>query len=390
MKKRIAIAAGGLILLTAVYLLARGETVDVTAAVVGRDTLSVTIPAEGRTRARERFTVAAPISGRLTRLDVKEGDTVQEGQLLGHLFPAPEDPRVIATARAEVGAAEARHQEAEAHLREAGLQAVQAQREVERRRPLLEIGAITQERLEQAELAAVVARERRQSAGAGLATAAAALEAARARLLGAESADHDVRPVDVTAPVRGRVLEVPEPSERVVLAGSPLVVLADTDGLELVLDVLSEDAVQVHPGDPVVITAWGGAKPLSGEVRNVTFVGYTKVSALGVEEQRVDVVADLYHAPSTLGTGYRVSGEIVVWSGTDILSVPTSTLFRMGESWQLFAVVDGSARRRKVVLGHRNEWSAEVVEGVSEGDAVILFPPEGVEDGVRVRVAGEP
>ncbi len=385
MKNRILLAVGLVVLVVTVLLVLRGGAVGITVAAVGVDTLSVTIPAEGTTRARDRFTVAAPISGRLTRLDLKDGDTVFEGQVLGQLYPAPEDPRVIATARAEVSAAEARYLEAEGRVREAELQADQAQREVERRRPLLEIGAITQERMEQAELAAVVAAERRESAEAGLAVAAGALEAARARLLGAESMDDNVRPLDVIAPVTGRVLSVPDESERVVLAGSPIVTLASTGGLELVLDILSEDAVRVEPGHEVLITGWGGEGALKGQVRTVTLVGYTKVSALGVEEQRVDVLADLYETPPSLGTGYRVSGEIVVWRGGDVLSVPTSALFRVGESWRVFVVEGGRARRRDVVIGHRNEDRAEIVEGLRDGDSVILFPPENVDDGVSVR-----
>ncbi len=389
MKRRILIAAGVLAVLVVAVSIARGGAVDVTVAEVTRDTLSVTIPAEGMTRARERFTVAAPITGRLTRLDVREGDLVEEGQLLARLYPAPDDPRVVATARAEVDAAEARYLEAQAYVREAELQAQQAEREVERRRPLAEMGAIPRERMEQAELAAVVADERRESAQAALASARAALEGARARLMGAETADEDVRPVNVSAPVAGRVVRVPDESERVVLAGSPLVELAGADGLEIVLDILSEDAVRVQEGNEVVITGWGGEGMLHGSVRTVTLVGYTKISALGVEEQRVDVLADLQRVPPTLGTGYRVSGEIVVWRGRSVLSVPTNALFRSGEAWQVFVAAGGRAERRDVAIGRRNESAAEVVEGLSEGERVVLFPPETVEDGASVRVSGD-
>ena len=385
LNKRVLIPAAIVLVLVVAVLMSRGGAVEVTVREAGRDTLSVTIPAEGMTRARDQFTVAAPISGRLTRLNLKEGDTVTEGQLLGRLFPAPQDPRVIATARAEVSAAEARYVEADSYLREAELLALQAEREVDRRRPLAEMGAITRERMEQAELAAVVANQRRESAEAGLASADAALEAARARLLGAETADEDVDPVQIVAPVSGRVLSVPDESERVVLAGSPLLVLADIGGLEVVLDILSEDAVRVESGNEVVITGWGGEGFLRGQVRTVTLVGYTKISALGVEEQRVDVIGDLQDFPASLGTGYRVSGEIVVWQGTDVLTVPTAALFRTGDSWQVFVAEGGRAERREVVIGHRNESAAEIVDGISAGELVILFPPEGVDDGTAVR-----
>lgn len=386
MNKRIVVPIGVVVLTAAVWASIRGRAVEVTLIEVTRDTLSVTIPAEGVTRARDRFTVAAPISGRATRLDLKPGDTVERGQLLARFYPAPEDPRVIATARAEVAAAEARYREAEGFLREAELQAEQAEREVERRRPLVEMGAITRERMEQAALSAVVAGQRRESAEAGLVSSRSTLEAARARLLGAESADVDVRPLEVLAPVSGRVLSVPEESERVVPAGSPLVVLADAGGLEVVLDVLSEDAVRVEPGQPIVITGWGGDGTLLGEVRSVTRVGYSKISALGVEEQRVDVLGDLYDIPSALGTGYRVSGEIVVWH-SDILSVPTGALFRSGAQWQVFVESGGHASRRDVVVGHRNERIAEVLQGLVAGDRVVLFPPEELNEGSAVRAA---
>jgi len=364
----------------------QGEEVDVAEA--SRDTLSVTIPAEGTTRARDRYTVAAPISGRLTRVELRAGDEVEEGQVIARLYPAPEDPRVVATARAEVDAADARYVDAEARLREAEIQAEQARREAERRRPLLELGAITRESLEQVELAARVAEERQESALATLRAAEAARVGARARLLGAEPSDTDVRPVDVHAPVAGRVERIPDESERVVLAGEPIVALAGVAGLEVVMDILSEDAVRVRHGDEVVLTGWGGEGTLRGVVRTVTLVGYTKVSALGVEEQRVDVIADLGAAPPTLGTGYRVSGEIVVWRGDDVLSVPTSALFRSGDTWQVFVVEDRRAHRREVVIGRRNETMAEIVEGLEEGNLVILFPPEAVDDGVAIAPQG--
>lgn len=385
MKKRWWIG-GGLVLLVAIgWLVGRGGGVEVSTATVLRDTLSVTIPAEGRTRARDRFAVTAPVSGRLTRLDLESGDLVGEGQLLGRLHPAPQDRRSLAMLRAEVDAAAARLREAETRLREAELQALQAEREAERRRPLLELGAITREQMEQAELAATVADERRDSAEAGVEAARAALRAARARLLGTEAVDQEVDAIDIVAPVAGRVEQVPDESERVVLAGSAILTLVDVGGLEIVMDILSEDAVQVGPGDKVFLTGWGGEGTLQGQVRTVTLVGYTKVSALGVEEQRVDVIADLQDPPAVLGTGYRVSGEIVTWRGDDVLTVPTSALFRDGEAWRVFAVVDRRAELRPVVLGRRNEDRAEIVEGLTEGERVVLFPPEEVDDGVSVR-----
>ncbi|MDX1648026.1 MAG: efflux RND transporter periplasmic adaptor subunit [Longimicrobiales bacterium] len=386
MSKRIVVPVVFAVLGVAAFLVLRGGSVEVSVAEAGRDTLSVTIPAEGMTRARERFTVTAPVTGRSTRIGVEEGDVVTEGQRLLRLYPTPQDPRTAATARAELDAAQARYRQAEAALREAELQARQAVREVERRRPLAEMGAISRERMEQAELAATVAQERREAAESDVASARAAVEGARARLLGVESTGDEGDPVEVRAPVSGRVLRVPDASARIVSAGEPLVVLADIDRLEVVLDILSEDAVRVEPGNRIVLTGWGGETPLLGKVRSVTRVGYTEVSALGVEEQRVDIVADLQNRPPSLGSGYRVSGEIVVWRGDDVLVAPTSALFRDGGSWRLFVVDDGRARLREVVVGHRNEEAVEILEGVEEGEQVILFPTESVEDGTTVEV----
>ena len=385
MNKRLILIGGGVVAVVAAILIVGDGAMEVQLSEVVRDTLSVSIPAEGRTRARDRFTVAAPVSGRLTRVDLRPGDLVEEGQLLGRIYPAPQDPRVVATIRAEVSAAEGRHSAATAQLREAEAQAAQADREVARRQPLFEMGAITREQMEQAELTARIAEERRQSAEASLVSARAALEGARARLLGAEATDGDAAPLRIESPVTGRVLAVPEESERVVVAGSPIVSLADTEGLEVVLDVLSEDAIRIAPGNSVILGAWGGEESLRGEVRLVTLVGYTKISALGVEEQRVDVIADLVNPPPTLGTGYRVSGEIVVWSGPDVISVPTSALFRNAESWDVFVADGGQVVQRSVSVGRRNEFRAEITAGLDTGELVVLFPPEELEDGSRIR-----
>lgn len=385
MSKRIVIGAVTVGVLGVVFILLRGGGVDVTIVAAALDSMSVTIPAEGMTRARERFTVTAPVNGRITRLELEEGDLVDEGRLIARLFATPQDPRVIATLRGERDAAEARYRQAQTRLREAKLQADQAQREVERRRPLAEMGAITPERMEQAELTATVAEERQEAAEADVASARATLESARARLVGAEGDEDDAIPLDVRAPVAGRVTSVPDASARVVPVGAPLLTLADVGGLEIVMDILSEDAVRVEPGDEIVVTGWGGDETLTGEVRRVTLVGYTEVSALGVEEQRVDVIGDLRHRPSSLGVGYRVSGEIVVWRGEDVLTVPTGALFRIGDSWHVFVVEDDRARLREVGVGHQNEDAAEIVEGLVEGERVILFPPAELQEGDHVR-----
>lgn len=370
----------------AAFVVLRRPAVSVQTAAVAPDTLSVTIPAEGVTRARDRYTLTAPVTGRLARLDLLEGDSVQAGQVIGRIYPSPQDPRVLAVLRGEADAADARYRQAEAGLREAVLQAEQALREVERRRPLADMGAISPERLEQAELGAIVAEQRRSAATSAVESARANLESARARLLGATNAGDVSEAFEVRAPVAGRVLDVPDESERIVFAGAPLLMLADIGGLEVVMDVLSEDAVEIGAGDDIVLDTWGGMHPLYGRVERVTLVGYTKVSSLGIEEQRVDVIGALHEPPSALGSGYRVSGEIVVSRATDVLTVPTSALFRRQDAWHAFVVTDGRARLRALTLGRRNDAAAEVLTGLEAGDTVILFPSEQVGDDVRVRI----
>ena len=373
-------------LLLAAVVAIRGNAVEVSVATVTRDTLSVSIAVEGRTRARDSYTVTAPVSGRLARLELKEGDTVVDGQILARLVPAPEDARTLAALRAQLENAEAHLLEAQAFVAEAGLQHTQAQREAERRRPLHELGGMSREEIERVELAAIVAGQRFEAAQATESAAQAALTGAKARLLGAESGGSTLPPeILVRAPVAGRVLIVPDESERVVLAGTTLLVLADVGGLEAVLDVLSEDAVRIAAGHKLLITRWGGTDTLLGEVRSVTMSGHTKVSTLGVEEQRVDVFADIHHAPVTLGSGYRVAGDVVVWHEPDVLVVPTSAVFRTAGEWRAFVIEDGKAQFRRIVIGQRSERLAEIVEGLQEGETVITFPSEEIEPGVRVR-----
>ena len=203
--------------------------------------------------------------------------------------------------------------------------------------------------------------------------------------MGASGEGSGAPAVVVTAPVAGRLLRIPDRSARVVPAGTPLMEMADVGSLEVVFDVLSEDAVRIEPEQEIRITEWGGDGVLEGTVRTVTQAGYTRVSALGVEEQRVDVVGDLGHIPPSLGTGYRVAGEIVTARASDILTVPTSGVFRSEGAWAVFVVENGRAMRRTVTLGMRNSERAQVVDGLVEGDRVVLFPPASLDDGVEVR-----
>ncbi|MBT3500621.1 MAG: efflux RND transporter periplasmic adaptor subunit [Gemmatimonadales bacterium] len=382
---------GGALLaaVSVVVLSACGGGVEVTTAEVVRDTLSVPITVEGKTRARDMYAVAAPITGRVSRLLVRAGESVTEGQHLATVYPAPGDTRAIASAEAEVQAAEAGLTQAQSLAREAETNASQAAHELERRLPLAEIGALTAETIEHFRSGAEMAEQRLEASQAAVDAAEALLRGSRSRLAGMDPTAGPVTGIEILAPIAGRVLRLIDESERVVQAGSTLLELADTEGLEVVLDVLSEDAVRITPGNPLVITTWGGDGVLNGVIRAATLAGHTKVSSLGVEEQRVDVIADLLDYPATLGTGYRVQGEVVVWTGTDVLTVPTAALFRSTRSWQVFVVVAGQAERREVAIGQRNDQTAQVLGGLDAGDEVILFPSGLVEDGERGRASSE-
>ena len=191
--------------------------------------------------------------------------------------------------------------------------------------------------------------------------------------------------IDVRSPVAGHVLRVHEESERIVAAGTPLLEVGDPGDIEVVVDVLSADAVRIRPGAPVAIEDWGGEQPLEARVRLVEPSGFTKVSALGVEEQRVNVVADFVDGPGALGDGYRVEARVVVWEAPDVVRVPGSALFRRGDAWHVFVVERGTARLRRVEVGHRGSFEAELLAGLEPGERVVLHPSDRVQDGVRVR-----
>ena len=380
----------GLVAVIALYLLtSSGAALEVETARVVRDTLQVTVSEEGRTRVREQYVVAAPVTGRLTRIPLDEGDAVREGTLVARIYPMPEDPRNVGIARAQIAAAEARRREAAARVEEAEGRAIQAEREAERSRRLVADSILSRQEGEQSELAAAAARQQVSAARSALRAADAEIAANRAALVGSSAQDDTGPAVTVTAPSTGRVLRVLEESERVVQAGTPLVEIGDAGGIEVVVDVLSEDAVRITPGAPVLLEEWGGDRTLYGEVRLVEPAAFTEVSALGVEEQRVNVIVDVFDAPSTLGAGYRVEAQIVTWTGGGVLTVPTSALFQQDGSWTVFVVREGKAVRRTVGIGHRSAEAAEVLGGLAEGDEVILFPSDQIEEGVQVRSRSE-
>jgi HlyD family secretion protein len=362
----------------------RPSPVPVEVAAVGRGPLQTIVAEEAVTRVRERFTVAAPVTGRLARITLREGDLVRSGEAVAYLTPAPIDPRGAAQARSALLAAEARAQETAVRIAEARASLAQARRDARRMRVLADAGAVSDRDSEQAQLAVSLRQAELAAAESAVRAARAEAGTARAALLGADAGRAEA-PVPVRAPGGGRVLRLLEPSERVVAAGSPLLEIGDARSLELVANVLSEDAVGIRPGTPVRVERWGGTAALSGRVRLVEPAGFERVSALGVEEQRVRVVIELDRVPAALGDGYRVEVRIVTWAAPGVVKIPTSALVRDGSRWSVFVARDGRARRRPVRVGHRGESETEVLAGVSPGERVVLYPDDRIAEGVRVR-----
>jgi HlyD family secretion protein len=374
--------------------LMRAPAVRVELGAVERGPLETTVDEEGRTRVRRRYVVAAPVSGRLERIALDEGDALAAGEVVARISPAPLDPRSSAQAQARLEAATAARREAQARVAQARAALAQAERERARARTLAAQHTLSAQALEQAELAYTSRAEELRAAREGEEAAAHEMEAARAALLSAGQGEPEGAlaergsQVEVLAPAAGRVLRVFEESSRVVAVGTPLLELGDPTDLEIVVDVLSADAVKVRPGAEMRLEAWGGEAPLRAVVRRVEPSGFTKLSALGVEEQRVNVIADVLDPPGALGDGYRLEARIVVWRGDDVLRCPASALFRRGGRWHVFAAENGRARLLPVEVGHRGVDAVEILGGLEAGTAVVLHPTDRLADGVRVRPFG--
>jgi HlyD family secretion protein len=300
--------------------------------------------------------------------------------------PLPLDARARGELEAAVRATQAAAERARAERdRLAGVAALAEQRR-DRARRLLASGAIAQEELDVREAEARAGADALRAAGSAVAQAEYDVQIARARLVPAASGR--AADIVITAPVTGVVLKRHLESAQVVAAGVPLVEIGDPQRLEVVTDLLSADAVRVAVGAEVLLEHWGGTQPLAGHVRRVEPSGFTKVSALGVEEQRVNVVIDLDgpdEAGFALGDAYRAEVRIVVWRGADVVKVPTGAVFRRGEDWAVFVVEGGRARERAVTIGQRNGREAQVLNGFNAGDYVVMYPPDVLKDGARIR-----
>jgi HlyD family secretion protein len=366
-------------------------TVQVDIAVVSSGPLVVTVDEEGVTRVRERFIVSAPVSGRVRRIELDPGDRVKRGQVVAHVRPeAPPllDARTSAEAEAGVESARAALGRARAEEQRAKATLDQARRDLARVRPLAENRVIANQELEAHEADVDVAQETVNAAAFAVRAATSELQRAEARLAPSRP-ETSGRVVSVTAPVDGVVLKRLRESETVVPAGDPLLEIGDQGGLEIVADLLSTDAVRVRAGARASVEQWGGEISLEARVQRIEPAGFMKISALGVEEQRVNVVLDFVEssqaARASLGDGYRVEVRVVIWESPKVLKVPTSALFRYGEQWAVYRVDGGRAQRTLVELGHQTAQYAEVTSGLAEGARVVLHPGDTLVDNARVR-----
>ena len=362
----------------------RPQIIEVDVARASRGDLLITIDEDGETRVRQRFVVAAPVTGRLQRIELEPGDRVVRGQALARLTPStPEllDSRSRAELSAGVEAAQASLEQARAERDRAMAVLERARALVKRQQELAAAGAIAKDRLEADEAALRVAEEEVRAAEFAISRGEHEVEAARARLAQPATGGGVIT---VVAPAEGVVLKRLRESERDVPAGDPLLEIGNPADLEVVADLLSTDAVRISPGARVLIDEWGGNKPLSGRVRRIEPSGFLKTSALGVEEQRVNVIID-FDAPPVLGDGYRVEVRVVMAEVTNALKIPVGALFRSGESWAVFTIQENRAHIRPIQLGQRNDAEAEVISGLTEGESIILHPPDTLVEGTQVR-----
>ncbi len=370
-------------------------------AAIERGAMMVTINEEAKTRVHDAFVVSAPVAGRLLRVDVEPGDTVIEAEtVVARLTPANPavlDMRTEEQARAAVDAARAALTLARADVDKATADEIYTLAEAERARDLRQDDAVSQSQLDAAERAWRAASAALDMAEASVDMREADLKNAQAMLmtfsesenLNSSANPHPREILSLRSPISGRVLRVIQESETVVQAGAPVLEVGDPRGdLEVVAELLSTDAVKTKAGDRVVIEDWGGGIPLEGVIERIEPWGFTKFSALGVEEQRVNAVIQFTgeeSARDALGHGYRTEVRIVIWEADDALKVPASAMFRSDQDWSVFRVADGRARLTTIQIDRSNGSEAAVVSGLTEGDNVILYPGNQVVDGARVK-----
>ena len=384
-RRKILLAAIALGVAAIAWLLVRPTPILVDVAKVVRGTMRVTVDEDGETRAHDRFVIAAPIPGRMLRVDLEEGDTVQKNQIVALMEPLPLNQQQREEVLGRVAAAEAAKHQADARTEHAREDYEQSRRDRERAEQLGREKVISAQALEQARNAEVTSGEELRAARFSALSAASEVKVARAGLVGIGDGAPGHKVISLRSPAAGSVLRIVEKSERVVQAGAPVVVLGDPGKIEIVTDVLTTDAVNIKPGAPAFLDGWGGDRLLRARVRLVEPAGFTKISALGVEEKRVNVIADFVDTPDALRDGYRVETHIVTWENADVLKIPGSATFRDRDGWSVFVVDQGRARRRNIQIGHRNQTEAEILSGVTVGQEVVLHPSNQLREGDRIR-----
>jgi len=368
-------------------MLPKPVTVDM--ATVAREPMQVTIDEDGQARVIDRYVVSAPLMGRVARIELDPGDEVRDGDVVARIVPLDPpllDDRTRSQSESRVAQAQAARAQTAAQMARARASLSFAKTEAGRARELFAKGAIPQQKLEQAEMGERTAKADHDSSKFASRVASYELEMARAALGHLDKKHGPGDQLEVPAPVSGRVLKVLQESEGVVQPGTPLLSVGDPSALEIVVDVLTSDAVKITPGARVAIDRWGG-ESVEGRVRRVEPSAFTRLSALGVQEQRVNVIIELT-APreswANLGDGYRVEAHITIWEQADALTIPVSSVFRHGDGWAVYRVDDGVSHLIPVDLGQRNGRVAQVTTGLEAGQSVVVHPSDRIQDGVQV------
>jgi HlyD family secretion protein len=383
--KRGLLVGGALAAIGAVVYAWLPKPVPVDVATVQRGSLDVTVTEDGHTRVRDRFIVSAPITGNLIRIELEPGARVEAGAVVAQLGPPDPvalDDRTRAETRARLAAAIAQEKQARAAIARARTSLSTITREAARTRELARRGAVTVSERERQDDAEQLARTDLAQAELGRAAAAAEVTAARAALGGGGPTSSGT--IAIKAPVGGTVLRVIRDSAGPVASGTPLLEVGDLQAIEAVIDVLSSDAARIAVGTAATIEDWGGERALAGRVRAIEPSAFTRISALGIEEQRVNVIIAIDDPPPALGDGFRVEARISIWHGANVLTIPSSAVFRDQRQWAVYVVTEGRADRRSIDLGHRGQTKVEVLSGLEEGAIVIVHPGDRIADGVRV------
>jgi HlyD family secretion protein len=379
------VAVSSVVVIVLLYLVLRPAPLPVDAGVASYGPLEVSIEEEGVTRVIDRFTVSAPVNGKVRRSELVEGDSVRAGMTVAAILPPDQNAREYRESAALFGSASASVSEAQARQHEASVRLSQARLKAGRYERLYREGAVSKESSELAAEAASVLEKEVRAASAAVEAARMQASAAAARI----DAGTASKAVEARSPVDGKVLRILEKNERFVPAGTPLVEIGNPGLLEVVIDVLSSDAVRIRPGNRVWIEDWGGPGALAGVVKRIEPAAFTKISALGIEEKRVNIIAMLDRTEPRLGDNFRIQARIVTSQASRVLRVPVSALFRGDGGWELFVIENGHARARKVKIGMRGADMAEVLGGLRAGERVVTHPPNELQEGMRVAVQGK-